>query len=193
MAITDVNFPQAVAKIRQQNPQISPDDWRVTYNTHLQTGLTLDDMNWQVIGLAKPTEQEMMDAQALWDATDAIALINEANWKQTRDSIRLMASTAVQYTIEIGICFEAIKNAQFPPTLDDAATFTAMITALNDVNILGGFRNVVRDSFEAQSGITLDFSNVTGVTASQQQRFNAFCDYFFTSWALMVFIGRGGI
>lgn len=169
---------------------------------HLQEGYV--NLAWQFIGrdvgnnslseawiwsdteVPEPSEQDMIG----WENERLAQVATENDWQAARESIRTMAETAVEFTQEIAICFEAIKNAQFPPTANDSVTFTAMITALNDASIGNGFRNVVRDAFAAQSGITLNFADVSGVTASQQQRFNAFCDYFFTSWALMVFLGR---
>jgi hypothetical protein len=164
----------------------SPETYRLT-GTYTGNASLNDAIEWLGDVQAMPTEQQVIDWHTAYLAQQA----TENTWQTARESIRNMAETALEFAQEIAICFEAISNAQFPPTANDAATFTAMITALNNVNIGNGFRNVVRDSFQAQSGITLNFADVSGVTASQQQRFNAFCDYFFTKWAFMVFIGRG--
>lgn len=182
-------FPDVhiIFALSQGGIERSPSTYRLT-GTYIGNASLSEAIEWFGDPQDMPTEQQVIDWHNAYLAQQA----TENTWQASRTSIRTMAETAVEFTEEIAICFEAIKNAQFPPTLSDTATFTAMIAALNNGNIGNGFRNTVRDSFAAQSGITLNFADVSGVTVSQQQRFNAFCDYFFTSWAFMAFIGRNG-
>jgi len=88
--ITEVNFPGAIAKIRETNLSISADDWRVLFKKAGQVGLTLNDMDWQVVGLAKPLEQEMIDAHNEWELEQAV--VEQANDDDNSSLDNLLAS-----------------------------------------------------------------------------------------------------
>lgn len=145
--------------------------------------LSMDEIGWYHADI-KPTEVQMINGE-----NERLTQISDDDTKkQDAESIKTLAENAVQFTSEIKLVFTAIKNAQFT-RLNTDATFTAVSNALNDASIGQGFRNVVSDAYNA-GGVTVDLANIGAETASQKQRFNAFADYFFTSWAFMVMLGQ---
>ena len=166
--------------IRQKNST------QLTGFSNWQDAIEILDSNHEVV-TPQPshTNQDFIE----WENARLSELSNEDAYAVARETIRTLSTNAVNFTEEISICFAAIKNAQFNGD-NDTNTFDAMIAALNDASIGNGFRNAVRNVFQAQTGILLDFADVSGVVIAEKRQFNAFCDYFFTSWALMAFIGK---
>jgi len=103
--------------------------------------------------------------------------------------IRTLSQTAVNFTKEVTICFNAIKQCQFDGD-DTTTTFDKLIDALNDSEIGNGFRSTVLANFTVQTGTSINLLNLIIVTLSEKREFIKFFDRFFTSWMFMCFIGK---
>ena len=142
--IQEVNFSQAVSKIRQQNMAIDGNDWRVTYIKNGQTGLELSDMVWQVTGLTKPTEQEMIDAYNLWLAEEGAEEIAQAQDKQTvSDEVESFSLERADYVLAFQLMnklVNAYANGQNPSR---DTVYSNFVSGLNGTNLETAITNYI--------------------------------------------------